>query len=351
MVVGKVNSDRTNKPLLRALRGQSQLRPPVWLMRQAGRYLAEYRSLRNQAGSFLNLCYEPKLAAAVTLQPVERFGLDAAILFSDILLIPDALGQTINFVEGDGPKLNPIRNLKDLENLSNELNVKHLSPVYETVSSVAAQLDENVALIGFAGAPWTVATYMVEGQTSRNFDFIKQWAFSDPSSFEVLINRLVDATVVHLCKQIEAGADAIQLFESWAGVLPPDEFTKWCIKPVQIITKRVKAEFPDIPVIAFPRGAGVSYVGYAGATGIDGLGVDYTLPTTWVAKVLQPDVCIQGNLDPQILLVGGRVMEAAVREIKNVLNNGPFVFNLGHGVLPQTPPEHVAELVQLVRED
>ena len=351
MVVGKVNSDRTNKPLLRALRGQSQLRPPVWLMRQAGRYLAEYRSLRNQAGSFLNLCYEPKLAAAVTLQPVQRFGFDAAILFSDILLIPDALGQTINFVEGDGPKLNPIRNLKDLENLSNELNVKHLSPVYETVSSVAAQLDENVALIGFAGAPWTVATYMVEGQTSRNFDFIKQWAFSDPSSFEVLINRLVDATVVHLCKQIEAGADAIQLFESWAGVLPPDEFTKWCIKPVQIITKRVKAEFPDIPVIAFPRGAGVSYVGYAGATGIDGLGVDYTLPTTWVAKVLQPDVCIQGNLDPQILLVGGRVMEAAVREIKNVLNNGPFVFNLGHGVLPQTPPEHVAELVQLVRED
>jgi len=351
MVVGKVNSDRTNKPLLRALRGQSQLRPPVWLMRQAGRYLAEYRSLRNQAGSFLNLCYEPKLAAAVTLQPVERFGLDAAILFSDILLIPDALGQTINFVEGDGPKLNPIRNLKDLENLSNELNVKHLSPVYETVSSVAAQLDENVALIGFAGAPWTVATYMVEGQTSRNFDFIKQWAFSDPSSFEVLINRLIDATVVHLCKQIEAGADAIQLFESWAGVLPPDEFTKWCIKPVQIITKRVKAEFPDIPVIAFPRGAGVSYVGYAGATGIDGLGVDYTLPATWVAKVLQPDVCIQGNLDPQILLVGGRVMEAAVREIKNVLNNGPFVFNLGHGVLPQTPPEHVAELVQLVRED
>ena len=351
MVVDRVNSDRTNKPLLRALRGQSQLRPPIWLMRQAGRYLAEYRSLRNQAGSFLNLCYEPKLAAAVTLQPVERFGLDAAILFSDILLIPDALGQTINFVEGDGPKLNPIRNLKDLENLSNELNVKHLSPVYETVSSVAAQLDENVALIGFAGAPWTVATYMVEGQTSRNFDFIKQWAFSDPSSFEVLINRLIDATVVHLCKQIEAGADAIQLFESWAGVLPPDEFTKWCIKPVQIITKRVKAEFPDIPVIAFPRGAGVSYVGYAGATGIDGLGVDYTLPTTWVAKVLQPDVCIQGNLDPQILLVGGRVMEAAVREIKNVLNNGPFVFNLGHGVLPQTPPEHVAELVQLVRED
>ena len=351
MVVDRVNSDRTNKPLLRALRGQSQLRPPIWLMRQAGRYLAEYRSLRNQAGSFLNLCYEPKLAAAVTLQPVERFGLDAAILFSDILLIPDALGQTINFVDGDGPKLNPIRSLKDLENLSNELNVKHLSPVYETVSTVAAQLDENVALIGFAGAPWTVATYMVEGQTSRNFEFIKQWAFSDPSSFEVLINRLIDATVVHLCKQIEAGADAIQLFESWAGVLPPDEFTRWCIKPVQIITKRVKAEFPDIPVIAFPRGAGVSYVGYAGATGIDGLGVDYTLPTTWVAKVLQPDVCIQGNLDPQILLVGGRVMEAAVREIKNVLNNGPFVFNLGHGVLPQTPPEHVAELVQLVRED
>ena len=351
MVVNGINSDQPNKPLLLALKGQSQPRPPVWLMRQAGRYLAEYRELRNKAGSFLNLCYNPKLAAAVTLQPVERFGLDAAILFSDILVIPDALGQRISFVEGDGPKLNPVRNLQDLENLSNELDVKHLSPVYETVSAVTSQLDDNVALIGFAGAPWTVATYMVEGQTSRHFNFIKHWALSDPCSFEVLIRRLTDATVVHLCKQIEAGADAIQLFESWAGVLPPKEFHRWCIKPVEAIIKRVKEKFPEIPVIAFPRGAGISYVGYAGATGVDGLGVDYTLPTTWVAKVLQPEACIQGNLDPQILQVGGRVMEAAVREIKKVLNNGPFVFNLGHGVLPQTPPEHVAQLVQLVRED
>ena len=351
MVVNEINDDQMAKPLLLALRGKSQLHPPIWLMRQAGRYLSEYRNLRSQAGSFLNLCYNPKLAAAVTLQPVERFGLDAAILFSDILLIPDALGQTISFVEGDGPKLNPVRNLKDLENLNSELNVKHLSPVYETVSAVASQLDQNVALIGFAGAPWTVAAYMVEGQTSRHFDFVKHWAFSDPSSFEVLITRLIDATVVHLCKQIEAGADAVQLFESWAGVLPSKEFARWCIKPVEIITKRVKAKFPGTPVIAFPRGAGVGYVGYAGATGVDGLGVDYTLPTKWIATVLQPNVCVQGNLDPQILLVGGRMMEAAVREIKNVLNNGPFVFNLGHGVLPQTPPEHVAELVQLVRED
>ena len=351
MVVNKKKSDQINKPLILSLKGKTQLHPPVWLMRQAGRYLPEYRRLRNQAGSFLDLCYNPKLAAEVTLQPVERFGLDAAILFSDILLIPNALGQTINFVEGDGPKLSPVRNSKDLGRLSNELDVKKLSAVYQTISAVASQLDEHVALIGFAGAPWTVATYMVEGQTSRTFDFIKQWAFSDPTGFEALISRLIDATVAHLCKQIEAGVDTVQIFESWAGVLPSNEFCRWCVEPVKIITQRVKAEYPEIPVIAFPRGAGVNYVGYAGATGVDGLGVDYTVPRTWVAKVLQPDVCIQGNLDPQILLVGGRVMETEVREIKKALNNGPFVFNLGHGVLPKTPPEHVAKLVRLVREE
>ena len=351
MVANQTNSGQTSKPLLLALRGKIQLPPPIWLMRQAGRYLPEYRYLRDQAGSFLDLCYNPKLATAVTLQPVKRFGFDAAILFSDILLIPHALGQDVKFTESLGPQLSPVRNIEDIKKLNSELDFAHLAAVYETVSKVASQLSKHVTLIGFAGAPWTVATYMVEGGTSKNFDLIKGWLFRDPIGFEILINRITDATIIHLCKQIEAGAEVVQLFESWAGVLPAKEFLRWCIRPVKVITERIKERFPTVPGIAFPRGAGAGYTGYAEATGIDGLGVDYTLSPTWVAERLQPNVPIQGNLDPQVLLVGGSAMKAAVSEIKLALNGGPFVFNLGHGVLPQTPPKHVAELVQLVRED
>ena len=351
MVANRTNSGQTRKPLLLALRGKAQLPPPIWLMRQAGRYLTEYRNLRDQAGSFLDLCYNPKLATAVTLQPVNRFGFDAAILFSDILLIPHALGQDVKFIERDGPQLSPVRSVRDVGKLNSELDFAHLAAVYETVSNVATQLSEHVTLIGFAGAPWTVATYMVEGRASKNFDLIKRWAFSDPIGFEILISRLTDATIIHLCKQIEAGAEVVQLFESWAGVLPAKEFLRWCIKPVKFITEQIKERFPNVPVVAFPRGAGTGYTGYAEATGVDGLGVDYTLSPTWVAERLQPNVAIQGNLDPAVLLVGGSAMKAAVSEIKLALSSGPFVFNLGHGVLPQTPPEHVAELVQLVRED
>lgn len=350
MVANRANSDQTSKPLLLALRGETQLPPPIWLMRQAGRYLPEYRNLRDQAGSFLDLCYNPTLATAVTLQPVKRFGFDAAILFSDILLIPHALGQDVKFIERDGPQLSPVRSIEDVKKLNSELDFAHLAAVYETVSNVATQLSEHVALIGFAGAPWTVATYMVEGKTSKNFDLIKGWAFSDPIGFEILISRLTDVTIIHLCKQIEAGAEVVQLFESWAGVLPAKEFLRWCIRPVQLITKRIKERYPTVPVVAFPRGAGAGYIGYAEATGVDGLGVDYTLSPTWVEERLQPNVAIQGNLDPQVLLVGGSAMKAAVSEIKLALSGGPFVFNLGHGVLPGTPLEHVAELVQLVRE-
>ena len=346
-----MNSEAGIKPLLSALRGERQTPVPFWYMRQAGRYLPEYRKLRAEAGDFLNLCYSPDLAVEVSLQPLRRYDMDGVILFSDILVVPDALGIGLRYVEGEGPQLDALGWRDPLPVYSREKFLAHLSPVFETLKGINAGAPANVTVIGFAGAPWTVATYMVEGHTSKHFNFIKRWAFSDPSSFEILIKRLTDATAMHLCKQIEAGADVVQIFESWAGLLPPKEFARWCVKPVEVITKRVKERFPEVPVIAFPRGAGVGYIGYADATGVDGLGVDYTLPATWIAKVLQPDVCIQGNLEPQILLVGGSVMKAAVREIKSALNNGPFVFNLGHGVLPQTPPEHVAELVQLVRED
>ena len=320
-------------------------------MRQAGRYLSEYRILREKAGNFLNLCYNPKLAAKVTLQPVERFGFDAAILFSDILVVPHALGQEVKFVDGNGPRLRAIRSKQDLNKLFDRIKLDRLSPIYETVSLVAGHLSKDVALIGFAGAPWTVAAYMVEGGTSKNFEFIKEWTRRDPSGFEILINRLIEATTAHLYAQIEAGAEVVQLFESWAGIASSSDFQKWCVEPVKIITKRVKERFPDVPVIAFPRGAAMGYVGYAEATGVDALSVDYTLSPAWVAETLQPHVPIQGNLDPQVLLVGGSAMKDAVHTIKSALNGGPFVFNLGHGVLPQTPTDHVAKLVQLVREE
>ena len=339
------------KPALSVFTGHAQQVPPIWLMRQAGRYLPEYRALRAKAGDFLDLCYNSDFAAEVTLQPVKRFSLDAAILFSDILVVPHALGQELEFVEGEGPKLRPVRNVEDLKRLSTELNHNNLSAVYETVTKVYEQLEETVTLIGFAGAPWTVATYMVEGGASRNFEYVKQWAFSSPETFDILIQRLVEGTTEHLCRQIEAGAEVVQLFESWAGILPPSDFDRWCIKPVRAIVETLRRRFPGVPVIGYPRGAGVMYTGYARATLVDVLGLDHTLPLQWISETLQRDVVVQGNLDPQLLVVGGTPMIDAVKSIKKTLGGRPFVFNLGHGVLPGTPLEHVSELVDLVREE
>ena len=338
-----------DKPLLRALGGEAVSPPPVWLMRQAGRYLPEYREVRKAAGGFLALCQAPDLAAEATLQPVRRFGLDAAIVFSDILVVPHALGQGVRFEEGRGPVLDAIRARERLKSLDRADLGERLSFVYAALERVSLALPDAVSLIGFAGAPWTVATYMVEGESSRDFAAVKGWAFSDERGFGELVDVLVDATAEHLAAQAEAGADALQIFDTWAGVLPHAQFVRWCVEPVGEIVSRVRRRCPGVPVIGFPRGAGMGYETYARATGVDAVGIDGSVPLHWAASDLQ-DVCaVQGNLDPVLLSVGGDAMAAHTREIVSVLGKGPFVFNLGHGVLKTTPPENVSALVAAVR--
>lgn len=334
--------------LVKALRGEPRARTPVWLMRQAGRYLPEYREIRAGAGNFLDLCYTPALAAEVTLQPVRRFGVDGAILFSDILVIPDALGQSVAFEEGEGPVLGAI-GPGDVAGLNEGGVVDRLAPVLETVERVRGALDDDVALIGFAGAPWTVATYMVEGRSSRDYAAVKGWAFRDPDGFSELIDVLTRATTAYLIAQIQAGANVVQLFDSWAGVLPEWAFRRWAEAPARAIVEGIRAVAPDVPIIGFPRGAGALVLGYAATTGVDGLGLDQAVPLAWTRQELQGQVAVQGNLDPIALLAGGSAMTGAAKEILENLAAGPFVFNLGHGVIPATPPEHVGELVTFVQ--
>ncbi len=336
------------KPFLHALKGDTADRPPFWLMRQAGRYLPEYRKVRARAGSFLDLCYTPKLAAEVTLQPLRRYGMDAAILFSDILVVPHALGQELAYVEGEGPKLAPIRTSADLKRLTTGRLHEVLGPVYETVRLVRAELPEEAALIGFAGAPWTVATYMVEGGGSKDFGHVKRFAYGDPGGFGELIRLLVEATTDYLSRQIEAGAEAIQLFDTWAGALPEDAFRRWVMEPTRAIVEAVRKKHPGIPVIGFPRGAGSLYEAYAETAGVDALGLD-TAVTLDEAQRLQKRVTVQGNLDPALLLVGGEALERAVHDRLAALGAGPYVFNLGHGVMQATPPEHVGALAEMIR--
>jgi len=317
-------------------------------MRQAGRYLPEYRALRARATGFIEFCLNPELAAEATLQPIRRFGMDAAILFADILLVPQVLGQRVEFGE-DGPVLDPLVAGTGIAGLS-RVGFSGLDPVYETVRRCRAALSPETALIGFAGAPWTVATYMVEGGPSRDFRRVKAWAYHDPEGFTELIELISDATVAYLSGQIAAGADVVQLFDSWAGVLPEAGFERWVIEPTRRITARLKEGFPTVPVIGFPRGAGLLYQRYAAETGVAAVGLDTTVPAGVARDHLQTRVAVQGNLDPVVLLVGGPAMHEAVREIRRDLGGGPFVFNLGHGVLPQTPPEHVAALARLLAE-
>lgn len=342
-------SSAQRKRLLRALAGEVLDTPPVWLMRQAGRYLPEYREVRSEAGSFLDLCYSPELAAEVTLQPIRRFGFDAAILFADILLVPDALGQVVRFREGEGPVLDPVRNDRDLKRLSLAGLHDTLAPVYETVARLAAALPESVTLIGFAGAPWTVATYMVEGGTSRDHAIVRKWALSDPDDFGRLIDMLVEATAAYLEAQVKAGAEVLQLFDTWAGVLPEPAFERCCVAPMRTLVSRLRQSCPGVPIIGFPRGAGAGYLRYVQETGVDGLSLDTTVPLGWAAETLQPRAMLQGNLDPMLLVAGGEAMAADVMRIRGALSGGPFTFNLGHGIVPETPPEHVGELVRLVR--
>ncbi|HUC12587.1 MAG TPA: uroporphyrinogen decarboxylase [Stellaceae bacterium] len=341
-------ADPPTKRLLRVLAGEVLSPPAWWLMRQAGRYLPEYRAIRGQVKNFVELCLNPALATELTLQPVRRYGMDAAILFSDILLLPHAMGQALAYREGEGPVLDPITDSAGIRRLSPGGAIAHLAAVFETVRQVSAALDRQTALIGFAGAPWTVATYMVEGGTSRDFKQVKGWAYRDPQSFGGLIDLLTESTIELLNAQIAAGAEVVQLFDSWAGVLPEAEFERWVIEPAARIVAAVKTRHPQCPVIGFPRGAGVLYERYVLETGVDAVSLDTTLPLGFASTRLSRRVALQGNLDPVLLLTGGDALEIAVKRLSQACRGVRLVFNLGHGVLPETPPEHVARLARLL---
>lgn len=338
-----------SKLFLRALAGETLSTPPIWLMRQAGRYLPEYRETRKQAGGFLDLCYTPELAIEVTLQPIRRYGFDASILFSDILVIPDGLGQKVWFEEGVGPLLDPIRDREGLKQLDPSRVLSHLAPVFETVRGLRQSLPAETALIGFAGAPWTVATYMVGGRGSPDQGAAKAWAYGDPEGFQSLIDLLVQVTGDYLEVQVAAGAEVLQIFDTWAGSLPTAQFRRFCLEPVKQLRARLQLSCPDVPVIAFPRGAGAAYESYFRETGVDAVSIDTSVDPKWAAAQLQPIGAVQGNLDPLLLVAGGTEMERAVDGLLETLSGGPFVFNLGHGIVPQTPPEHVEQLVKRVR--
>jgi uroporphyrinogen decarboxylase len=342
----------STKPLLRVLGGDAVWPPPVWLMRQAGRYLPEYRSIRAQAGDFIKLCTTPELAAEVTLQPVRRFGFDGAILFSDILLVPWALGYGLEYREGEGPVLPCLRGATDLAGLDCRRLRGALSPVMETVRQVRAALaadHPDTTLIGFAGGPFTVACYMIEGGGSKDFHAVRMLAYRDPLLFGELIRIITESTVDYLSDQVEAGAEALMLFDSWAGILPPTLFRKYVVEPTSEIIARLKGRWASVPVIGFPRMAGLMVAEYVAATGVDGIGVDTAVELALAATMIPLRVALQGNLDPLALVEGGSAMRRDVQSILAAMHGRPFVFNLGHGVVPQTPPENVAELVRLVR--
>jgi uroporphyrinogen decarboxylase len=334
--------------LVDALRNAPVARPPIWLMRQAGRYLPEYRALRRQAASFLEFCYTPELATEATMQPVRRYGLDAAILFSDILVIPDALGCRVWFEDGAGPKLEAVRDGAAIERLRKTVDPERLAPVYAAIREVRQGLPRETPLIGFAGAPWTLAAYMVEGGSAPEFYTARVFALRQPAVFARLIDLLSEAVLAHLAAQIEAGADVVQLFDSWAGILPEREFVRWCELPAARIVGRLKARYPEVPIIAFPRGAGVLYQRFVRAVPVDGISLDTGVSLTWAREAMQ-GVCLQGNLDPAALVAGGEVACTAARRIFETLGDRPFVFNLGHGVLPQTDPLAVGDLVDYVK--
>jgi len=337
-----------DKPLLAVLKGRRIDPTPVWLMRQAGRYLPEYRQLREQKGGFLDLVYDSEAAAQITLQPLERFPeIDAAILFSDILIVPFAIGQNLTFVGGEGPRLTPPLANADLDDLTPFLT--RLEPIYETVRQVKARLAPGKTLIGFAGAPWTVATYMVAGQGSRDQAETRGLAYADPGRFQAIVDRIEAVTFQYLAGQAEAGAEALQLFDSWSGSLAPAEFERWVIGPTARLVARLKADYPDIPIIGFPKGAGGKLGAYARETGADAVGLDETVDPAWADRELPKDLPVQGNLDPLALLAGGEGLAVAVARVLDALAGRPHIFNLGHGILKETPIAHVEQLMALVK--
>ena len=337
------------KLFLRALQGETLSPPPIWLMRQAGRYLPEYRQIRASVKGFLDLCYNPDLATEVTLQPLRRYGFDAAILFSDILVIPDALGQAVSFREGEGPHLTPIRDADGLKALSLDRLLDHLEPVLQTVGKLSTAIPSSTTLIGFAGAPWTIATYMVEGHGSKDYLQTKLMMYRHPDLFQSLIDLITEATIHYLDAQIRRGAEVLQLFDSWAGVLAELDFERWVIAPTRKIVDRLKQIHPTIPIIGFPRCAGALLPGFVERTGVDAVSLDSSVPLQWAVEHIQSKVTIQGNLDPVLLAAGGSALDDAVDRLLEICGKGRFIFNLGHGILQQTPPDHVAQLVERVR--
>jgi uroporphyrinogen decarboxylase len=341
------------KPLLQALRGQAVWPPPIWLMRQAGRYLPEYRATRARAADFIGLCTTPELAAEATLQPIRRFGFDGAILFSDLPMLPWALGQGLTYRDGEGPVLPPLRDSAGVAALDPDRVTQAIAPIVDTVRRVRAGLAAegfaDCTLIGFSGAPFTVACYMVEGGGSRDFVATRTMAYREPALFEQLISLLTGATVTYLAGQIEAGAEAVMLFDSWAGLLSPRLFHAHVIRPTETIVAQLRSRFPGVPVIGFPRLAGMMLGDYVATTGVNAVGLDTAMDPAWAARCVPQDVALQGNLDPLSLVAGGDALRCDTSAILAALRGRPFIFNLGHGIVPQTPMEHVAELVELVR--
>ncbi|MGA2043626.1 MAG: uroporphyrinogen decarboxylase [Roseiarcus sp.] len=334
---------------LTTLAGAAQKTPPIWLMRQAGRYLPEYREIRATAPSFLDFCYTPKLATEATLQPIRRFGFDAAIVFSDILVVPDALGQRVGFESGEGPRLRPIESRADFDGLRESLDLARLEPVFETLGRVRGTLPAEVALIGFCGAPWTVASYMIAGRGTSDQAPARLFAYRHRALFEALVARLVEVSADYLVRQLRAGAQAVQIFDSWAGVLPVAELERWCLAPLRALVARVREQAPHAPIIAFPRGAGASLARFAAIEGVAGVSLDTAVAPDWAAGALPARIAAQGNLDPLALLAGGDGLDEGIDRILAGFSGRPHIFNLGHGILPETPIAHVERLVKRVR--
>lgn len=335
------------RKLLRVLDGETIFPPPIWLMRQAGRYLPEYRATRTKAPNFLDLCYTPDLAVEVTMQPIRRYGFDASILFSDILVIPDALDRNVRFVAGEGPQMDPI-DVKGIEELQADGFLEHLAPVFETVRRLRAELPSETTLLGFCGAPWTVATYMIAGHGTPDQAPARLFAYEHEASFMKLLDLLADMSAEYLIAQIDAGADAVQIFDSWAGVLGETEFEKFAIRPVKRIIDQVRAQRPNAKIIAFAKGAGILLRNYRKAVGSDGIGLDWSVPLSF-AKELQKEGAVQGNLDPMLMIAGGKALDDGIDRIMETLSDGPLIFNLGHGITPQADPENVTRLIERVR--
>jgi uroporphyrinogen decarboxylase len=339
----------TTKPFLEVLSGRRQATPPIWMMRQAGRYLPEYRELRAKAGGFLDLCFTPEYATEITLQPIRRFNFDAAIIFSDILVIPHALGRSVRFEAGEGPRLDPLDTPEKVATLSSHADFAKLEPVYEALRRVRRELDTKTALIGFCGAPWTVATYMVAGQGTPDQAPARMMAYRHPETFERIIDVLVENSILYLVSQLKAGADALQIFDTWAGVLPPREFARWSIEPARRIIAGVRKEFPGAKVIGFPRGAGALLPDYVEATGVDGVSIDWAAEPSLIRERVQNRVAVQGNLDPLALIAGGAALDRAIDDVLANYASGRLIFNLGHGILPETPIDHVEQMIKRVR--